>query len=69
MSTGASSSSGRAGTTLREVRYPLPRLLEELQLERSTSNFAKEILDQMVITQMFRSRSPRHARGRKPQVP
>lgn len=68
MSAGASSSGEGSSVRLREVRYSLPRLMEELQLERSTSNFAKEILDQMAITQVFRSRSPRHARGRKPQV-
>lgn len=56
-----------AGSALREVRYSLPELLAELQQERSTSHFAKEILDQMAIAQVFRSR-PRHARGRKSQV-
>ncbi len=61
----AAPASGRPGAPLREARYPLPQLLEELELERSSSNFAKEILDQMEITQMFRSRKARHGKGRK----
>lgn len=58
----------RPASSLREARYPLPQLLEELGLERSSSNFAKEILDQMEISQMFRSRTARHGKGRKSQV-
>ena len=50
---------------LREVRYPLPQLLRELQLERTGSTFAREILDQMEIAQIFTTRRKRHAPRRK----
>lgn len=51
--------------TLREVRYRLPRLLRELQLERTGSLFAKEILDQMEISQIFTTRRKKHAKRAK----
>lgn len=51
--------------TLREVRYHLPRLLRELQLERTGSLFAKEILDQMEISQIFATRRKKHAKRAK----
>ncbi len=41
------------GFALQEVRYSLPVILRELQLERSLSHFAKEILDQTEITKLF----------------
>ena len=50
------------GETIREVRYSLPKLLRELQLERTGSLFAKEILDQMEISQIFTTRRKKHAR-------
>ena len=49
----------------REVRYPLPQILRELQLERTGSLFAKEILDQMEISQIFTTRRKKHAQRRK----
>jgi hypothetical protein len=49
-------------STVREVRYPLPQILRELRLERTGSLFAKEILDQMEISQIFTSRRKKHAR-------
>ena len=49
-------------STVREVRYPLPQILRELRLERTGSLFAKEILDQMEISQIFTTRRKKHAR-------
>ena len=50
------------GINLREIRYPLPQLLRELRYERTGSLFAKEILDQMEISQIFTTRRKKHAR-------
>jgi hypothetical protein len=46
------------------ARSPLPiaPLLRELRLERTGSLFAKEILDQMEISQIFTTRRKKHAR-------
>jgi hypothetical protein len=52
-------------TTVREVRYSLPQMLRELRLERSSSVFAREIIDQMEINQIFTTRRRKHARRRK----
>ena len=52
-------------STVREVRYPLPQILRELRLERTGSLFAKEILDQMEISQIFTTRRKKNARRRK----
>jgi hypothetical protein len=49
-------------TTLREVRYPLPQLMRELQSERTGSVFSREILDQMEIAQIFATRRKKHGR-------
>ena len=38
---------------IKEVRYSLPLMLRELQLERTQSYFAKEIIDQVEITKIF----------------
>jgi hypothetical protein len=53
------------GLVLREVRYSLPRLLRELQFERTGSIFAKEILDQKEISQIFTTRRKKHAKRAK----
>lgn len=53
------------GLTIREVRYSLPKLLRELQFERIGSLFAKEILDQMEISQIFTTRRKKHAKRLK----
>jgi hypothetical protein len=50
---------------LREVRYSLPQLLRELQLERTGSVFAREILDQKEIAQIFATRSKKNVQRRK----
>lgn len=36
-----------------EVRYSLPMMLRELQVERTHSYFAKEIIDQVEISKIF----------------
>jgi hypothetical protein len=41
------------GFEIQEVRYSLPEMLRELQIERRHSYFAKEIIDQIEITRMF----------------
>jgi hypothetical protein len=48
-----------------EVRYSLPELLREIELERRESSSAMETLDQLEIRKMFASRSHRHARDKK----
>jgi hypothetical protein len=40
-------------TKIQEVRYSLPKLLRELQIERTSSVFSKEILDQVEISKLF----------------
>ena len=40
-------------TKIQEVRYSLPKLLSELQVERTSSVFSKEILDQVEISKIF----------------
>jgi DNA-binding transcriptional regulator GbsR (MarR family) len=54
-----------APTTLAEVRYSLPQLLEELKLERTASSFAMEKLDQAEIGKLFKSKGPRRAKSQK----
>ena len=50
---------------IREVRYSLPMLLQEMQLEHGSGTFAKEILDQIEINRMFEIHRARHAKRRK----
>ena len=38
---------------IKEVRYSLPVMLRELQMERTQSYFAKEIIDQVEISKIF----------------
>ncbi len=50
-----------------EVRYSLPELLREVQLERNSPVFATEQLDQVEIAKLFQKNRPRRApRSRKP---
>ena len=42
-----------AGTALVEVRYSLPELLREVEVERNAPAFAMEKLDQVEITKLF----------------
>jgi len=46
---------------LRGVRYSLPQLLREVQLERNTPAFAMEKLEQVEITKVFQKNRPRRA--------
>lgn len=46
---------------LHEVRYSLPRLLKEIQLERAATSFAMEKLDQVEIGKLFTKKRPRRA--------
>lgn len=46
---------------LAEVRYPLPELLREVQVERATASFAMEKLDQVEIAKLFEKRKVRRA--------
>jgi hypothetical protein len=41
-----------------EVRYPLPQLLKELEIERASGSFAMEKLDQTEIGKLFKARTP-----------
>ena len=40
-------------TEVQEIRYSLPQLLKELEIERTSSVFSKEILDQTEISKIF----------------
>jgi hypothetical protein len=46
-----------------EVRYSLPMMLRELQVERTHSYFAKEIIDQVEISKIFAQ--ARNARAKR----
>ena len=51
---------------LAEVRYSLPELLREVQLERNAPAFATEKLDQVEIAKLFqKNRARRASRPRK----
>jgi hypothetical protein len=46
---------------LSEVRFSLPELLREVQLERNAPAFAVEKLDQVEIAKLFQKNRPRRA--------
>ena len=49
-----------------EVRYSLPQLHKELEIERASGSFAMEKLDQKEITKMFKaSTAARRAKSKK----
>jgi hypothetical protein len=48
-----------------EVRYSLPQMLRELEIERATSSFATEKLDQVEIGKLFKNRA--QSRRAKPK--
>jgi hypothetical protein len=50
---------------IREVRYSLPDMLSEIELERSESSIGMETLDQGEIQQLFAKRRQRHGRDKK----
>ncbi len=41
-----------------EVRYSLPQILQEIELERAAASFAMEKLDQNEIGKLFKTRTP-----------
>lgn len=43
------------GLGIAEVRYSLPEILRELQVERAAAGFAMEKLDQREIEKLFKS--------------
>ncbi|HWA86029.1 MAG TPA: hypothetical protein VG710_07400 [Opitutus sp.] len=49
-------SSPAALPTIAEVRYSLPQMLKELEVERAAGVFAMEKLGQAEIAKMFKSR-------------
>lgn len=51
------------GIDLKEVRYSLPVMLEELKMERRSSMFAMEILDQGEIERLFKSIRRTHGKA------
>lgn len=50
---------------IQEVKYSLPVMLRELQLERSQSHFAKEIIDQIEISRIFAQARKARAKGKQ----
>jgi hypothetical protein len=50
---------------IREVRYSLPEMLSEIELERSESSLGMETLDQAEIRELFAKSKRRHARDKK----
>lgn len=53
-----SSSRPAPSVVISEVRYPLPQLLKELEIERASGSFAMEKLDQTEIGKLFKARTP-----------
>ena len=48
-------------SVISEVRYSLPDLLREVQLERNAAVFAMEKLDRTEISKLFQKNRPRRA--------
>lgn len=48
-----------------EVRYSLPELLRDIEVEREAPAFAMEQLDQSDITRVFKKRARRVLKSRK----
>ena len=52
--------------TIGEVRYSLPQLLKELEIERAAGIYAMEKLDQVEITKLFKAQTAaRRAKSKK----
>jgi len=49
---------------LREVKYSLPAMLQELKSERATGSFASEKLDQTEIGKLFKPKTPRRVKSK-----
>ncbi len=54
-----------AGPLISEVRYSLPDLLREIELDRRESALGMDTLDQVEIKKLFADRRQRHARRKK----
>ena len=50
-----------SGVPLAEVRYSLPELLRDVKLDRSSSLFSMEKLDQDTISRLFEQHQTRRA--------
>jgi len=53
-----------ASLVLKEVKYSLPEMLEELKAERAASSFAMEKLDQVEIGKLFKPKTPRRVKSK-----
>lgn len=51
-------------TVLREVKYSLPEMLNELKAERSQGILATEKLDQAEIGKLFKPKAPRRVKSK-----
>lgn len=49
---------------LREVKYSLPEMLNELKTERSLGILASEKLDQAEIVKLFKPKAPRRVKSK-----
>ena len=58
------SSPAAVSVVLREVRYSLPEMLNELKAERATGSFASEKLDQGEIGKLFKAKTPRRVKSK-----
>lgn len=66
MKTPSTSSGSSSLPLIAEVRYSLPQMLQELEIERAAGSFAMEKLGQAEIRKMFKSRKPpRRVKSRK----
>jgi hypothetical protein len=52
-------------SVITEVRYSLPEMLKELQVERAASSFSMEKLDQVEIGKLFKTKAARRAKSKK----
>ncbi len=64
MSTTPSPQSSTSPGVIREVKYSLPQLLEELKVERAAASYAMERLDQHEIGKLFKVKTPRRAKSK-----
>ncbi len=49
-------------SVINEIRYSLPEILAELQMERSTGSFSQEKLHQVEIGKLFKNRKNRRGK-------
>ena len=58
------SSNPPVGIVLKEVKYSLPDMLNELKAERALGSFASEKLDQTEIGKLFKPKTPRRVKSK-----